>query len=306
MARARNIKPGFFMNEDLAELDYGIRLLFIGLWTLSDREGRLEDRPRRIKRELFPSDTLDVEEALRQLEGFGFIKRYKFEEFSVIQIIKFLDHQSPHGTEKDSELPDENGLFTVNERSARGLITGKSSKILRVNAGLNASLTVQEPLNNDSETVNPPCNNALNPDSGFLNPDSYYATPAREEISPPVPENQPPPTREGGLCRKLRAIGIDASPTILHADDWKTILAKRSDEQIIEFASTVRKRYPEKRIGLKYLAPGLLEEPKPLPRASPGARHPPMSAVDRVRAANPLPEDFQTRKGDVIEIGASR
>ena len=53
MARARNIKPGFFKNEFLADLPFETRLLFIGLWTLADREGRLEDRPRKIKMELF-------------------------------------------------------------------------------------------------------------------------------------------------------------------------------------------------------------------------------------------------------------
>ena len=48
MARARNIKPGFFANENLAECDPLARLLFAGLWCLADREGRLEDRPKRI------------------------------------------------------------------------------------------------------------------------------------------------------------------------------------------------------------------------------------------------------------------
>ena len=49
MARSRNIKPGFFKNEDLLDLPYEYRLLFVGLWTLADREGYLEDRPKRIR-----------------------------------------------------------------------------------------------------------------------------------------------------------------------------------------------------------------------------------------------------------------
>ena len=44
MARARNIKPGFFKNELLVGLPYEYRLLFIGLWTIADRDGRFEDR----------------------------------------------------------------------------------------------------------------------------------------------------------------------------------------------------------------------------------------------------------------------
>ena len=55
MARARNIKPAFFKNETLVELPVETRLLFIGLWTLADREGRLEDRPKRIKMEIYPA-----------------------------------------------------------------------------------------------------------------------------------------------------------------------------------------------------------------------------------------------------------
>jgi len=48
MARSRNIKPGFFRNEMLAECSPLARLLFAGLWCLADRFGRLEDRPKRI------------------------------------------------------------------------------------------------------------------------------------------------------------------------------------------------------------------------------------------------------------------
>ena len=54
MARARILKPGFFANELLAEIHPYGRLLFAGLWTLADREGRLEDRPKRIVRCDFP------------------------------------------------------------------------------------------------------------------------------------------------------------------------------------------------------------------------------------------------------------
>ena len=45
MARARNIKPGFFKNEILGVADPLYSLLFEGLWVLADRAGRLEDRP---------------------------------------------------------------------------------------------------------------------------------------------------------------------------------------------------------------------------------------------------------------------
>ena len=64
MARSRNIKPGFFQNEDLQELDFATRLFFIGLWTEADKEGRLEDRPKKLKNALFPADDVEVEQML--------------------------------------------------------------------------------------------------------------------------------------------------------------------------------------------------------------------------------------------------
>ena len=95
MARARNIKPGFFNNEDLAECSLAARLCFAGLWTLADREGRLEDRPKRIKGELFRFDSLDVEPLLKELAHRGFILRYEVDGRGLIQVVAFHKHQNP-------------------------------------------------------------------------------------------------------------------------------------------------------------------------------------------------------------------
>ena len=105
MARDRNIKPAFFQNEELVELSFSTRLLFIGLWTLADREGRMEDRPKRIKMSLFPADDLDIERALCELEITGFIVRYEHEESKYLQVVSFCKHQNPHRDEKASIIP---------------------------------------------------------------------------------------------------------------------------------------------------------------------------------------------------------
>lgn len=105
MARARNIKPAFFSNEDLAELPFESRLLFIGLWTLADKAGRLEDRPKKIKFQLFPGDDLCMEALLESLAVGGFIIRYEVEGRGYIQVTNFLKHQNPHHKEQESELP---------------------------------------------------------------------------------------------------------------------------------------------------------------------------------------------------------
>lgn len=113
MARARNIKPGFFTNEDLVELDFATRLLFAGLWTVADREGRLQDRPKKIKIDVFPADNLDIDAMLQCLHGAGFIVRYEVNGVRYIQIRNWTKHQNPHHTERASEIPGQDGEFTV-------------------------------------------------------------------------------------------------------------------------------------------------------------------------------------------------
>jgi hypothetical protein len=105
MARARNIKPGFFINEDLVELPFATRLLFIGLWTLADRAGRLDDRPKRIKMSIFPADAVDVDLALNELSQAGLIVRYNVENRALIQVVNFEKHQNPHMNEAASTIP---------------------------------------------------------------------------------------------------------------------------------------------------------------------------------------------------------
>ncbi|MFY0034033.1 hypothetical protein ABTP97_19930, partial [Acinetobacter baumannii] len=130
MARSRNIKPSFFMNEDIIELPYEARLLFIGLWTLADREGRLENRPKKIKMSLFPADDINVAEQLENISKFGFIELYNADGIDVIHIVNFVKHQNPHGLEKDSELPDRNGIYTVYQRNPKNkTIIGKAIQL---------------------------------------------------------------------------------------------------------------------------------------------------------------------------------
>ena len=107
MARARNIKPSLFKNELLGDADPLLTILFEGLWCLADREGRLENRPKRIKAEIFPYRSLsDFNGYLTELARLGFIDIYEVAGVSIIQVINFLKHQSPHNTEKASELPE--------------------------------------------------------------------------------------------------------------------------------------------------------------------------------------------------------
>lgn len=107
MARARNLKPSLFKNELLGMADPLLTILFQSLWCLADREGRLEDRPLRIKAETFPyREGIDVNVYLTELERLQFICRYEVDSKRVIQVLNFAKHQNPHKTEKQSSLPE--------------------------------------------------------------------------------------------------------------------------------------------------------------------------------------------------------
>jgi hypothetical protein len=103
--RSRNLKPGFFKNEELASCGATAMLCFAGLWCLADREGRLEDRPARIKVEILPYFECDVNGILDALASKGFIIRYECDGLRCIEIPTFKDHQNPHHREGLSKIP---------------------------------------------------------------------------------------------------------------------------------------------------------------------------------------------------------
>jgi hypothetical protein len=176
MARARNIKPGFFKNEDLAECSAWARLCFAGLWTLADREGRLEDRAKRIKGELFPFDSIEVEPLLVELVRWKFIDRYVVDGVGVIQVLKFAEHQTPHFKEVPSVLPpNENPGLSPHSMNAKPEAAPPFN-----DHGTRDGLV----LTPHSTGVEPPGSKGgespLNPESGFLNPESLTPIPPRQ------------------------------------------------------------------------------------------------------------------------------
>ena len=128
MARARNIKPGFFSNDKLAEVHPLGRILFAGLWTIADRAGRLEDRPKKIKAEILPYDACNVDKLLDDLQERNFITRYEIGGVRYIQVTAFTKHQNPHKKEAESTIPApvEHSASTVSEPAPAPAQTGAS------------------------------------------------------------------------------------------------------------------------------------------------------------------------------------
>lgn len=181
MARARNIKPGFFTNEELAECSLAARLCFAGLWLLADREGRLEDRPKRIKGQLFPYDSFEVEPLLRELAARGFIRRYMAGDIEAIQVLEFAKHQTPHYSEKSSVIMAPNFLESPTPSSPpnSGGTPRKEPSLRGGRNPLNPDSLIPESLNPDSPIPDPP-----KPPTGSLFADGSAEPPAARAKEP--------------------------------------------------------------------------------------------------------------------------
>ncbi len=202
MARSRNIKPGFFRNDRLVELPFEYRILFCGLWVLADREGRLEDRPKRIRMEIFPADDVDVNAGLEALSVSGFITRYAVVGQRYIQIDNFLKHQNPHYKEADSVIPKPEaspGLSPSSIEQQSEARLGQASDSERVDRGVNrADSLIPDSLIPDSKNLAPSAvSESREPSSAnAVSPLQAERTVEEQQLlpSPPAAGRAAPPT----------------------------------------------------------------------------------------------------------------
>jgi len=155
MARARNIKPAFFTNEQVSDNCPLGRLLFIGLWTMADYKGDLEWKEKTLKIQILPWDECSVKELAINLDKSGLIRFYSDGNKIYLNIPNFEKHQNPHKNERDkgSEIP----VFT---NEGRQLVDLKG-------------LTI----NRDLSGLKPECSHSDRADSLLLIPDSPILIP---------------------------------------------------------------------------------------------------------------------------------
>jgi hypothetical protein len=153
MPRIRYLKPEFFDDEDLGGLPPLVRIFYAGLWCWSDKEGRLQDRPKRLKADILPYDDADADQFLSILakpkagSGQPFIHRYESGGQRYIQIIAWDQHQKPHHTEKESTIPappdpKESSPQTPLEERSKGM--GKIKQLNPSTELSNGEITVKE------------------------------------------------------------------------------------------------------------------------------------------------------------------
>jgi len=167
--RARNIKPGFFENPELSECSAYARLLFIGLWGIADWTGTLENRPRKIKGQLFPFENIDTKPLIDELIAQGFVIPYTGGDQALLYLPTFSTHQSPH--KKEKEKPSKFVRYSSQTNQQDRLSMGPSHE------SSEQDQEIPEPtaLIADCGNLNPDCGNLIEetqwpkPLSDFLN-----------------------------------------------------------------------------------------------------------------------------------------
>ncbi|UOF77614.1 hypothetical protein [Caudoviricetes sp.] len=164
MSRIRTVKPSFFTDARLYRLerDSGlpIRLAYVGLWTVADREGRFVVDVDELKAKLFPFDAVDFELILKALEKGGRIALYEVDGVSYGCVLKFTTHQFINGKEPASILPAPPNVKPIAEPS----VAKPSIDVLEDES--NASVTREEHVNDASPTREEHVNDAIESGSG--------------------------------------------------------------------------------------------------------------------------------------------
>lgn len=73
--KMRGIRPDFWVDERVVEVEPFARLLFIGLWMLACDNGHIKDRPKKIKLSILPEDSVRIDDLLSQLVEADLIER---------------------------------------------------------------------------------------------------------------------------------------------------------------------------------------------------------------------------------------
>lgn len=125
MARIRTIKPSFFRDEELQELEINnpgknVMLVFAGLWCHSDAQGIFEWKPKTLALDILPFLEFEIKETLQLLLDAKFITHYSVEGRNYGCVRTFLQHQRITGKERE-----EGKKFPLPSQGNNGETTGK-------------------------------------------------------------------------------------------------------------------------------------------------------------------------------------
>lgn len=201
MARIRTIKPEFWADEKLSQLDPLTRLVFVGLISLADDRGRLVDNVKLLDGQLFPHTSDSCADALDTLARYSRVLRYTSASGqSLIQIVNWEKHQKVDKPAKYSlPGPSEAQLKQVPKLE---VLTG----------------TVAGTSRNARESVATPSRSDLGPTTNDLGPRSSSTSPTRiREVGEALREKLSEPHNVAAVERFLTAAPTDQRAAAMEA-----------------------------------------------------------------------------------------
>lgn len=120
--RIRTIKPEVWQDDNFGNVNFESRLLFLGLVTQADDDGRLVGAPSLIRSQIFPFDSrltlTRVKSWLEELQKAGLIVLYEHNKNPYIALPKWGNHQKINRP-RPSKLPPP-PVMEFTERSVKG------------------------------------------------------------------------------------------------------------------------------------------------------------------------------------------
>ena len=115
MARKRMIDPSIWQSEDFSKLSYFSRLVFIGLFSNADDEGRGRANPAFLKSAIFPYDdglrVADIEKSLNEIAAYMSTTFYTHDEKEYYIFDHWADWQKiDRATQSKIPLPEEGNI----------------------------------------------------------------------------------------------------------------------------------------------------------------------------------------------------
>ena len=207
MARKRLISPEFFHSENMAQCSAHARLLFVGIWTIADKQGRLRYSAPVIRGAIFPFEPdLDIDALVTELVRVGSLVRYGYGAGGrqYLSIPGWEKWQKVHKNETDQGHPEppkntESGNYAIesgNYASESGNVANQSGnyanqsgnvangetysvrEITRANREITRATREITRLNRDSSTST---STSTPTSTSTADAESCARTPAREE-----------------------------------------------------------------------------------------------------------------------------
>jgi len=128
LARIRTIKPEFWVDDVMVELSFEARLLFIGIWNFADDKGFIENKPKKLKMQIFPADNILLEDYLNELVDHGRLEEFTSDQGPLLRVVNWERHQrvSKPSPSRFGGIMPKNGDHSGSARDYSGSSTESS------------------------------------------------------------------------------------------------------------------------------------------------------------------------------------